>query len=491
MKFFAIALASVLAASALAQGTFTIRRPADGSRVREVVSVRIPKNSIPEGGYLGIIVNGRFLEAVIPPVQGEDYVYSLDTKARRLPDGPLTIEAVLYLYTQNAPVVLNRSAVTVNLDNSASLQANRDGFRLRYRFNPGREYVYNRRQSQSVSFVSQAQAQLGSRAPETPTSETNVRYKIAVDNSFRGGAEGLIRIQAMPERGKDYAMLIVAGATEPQRFFDYMMAPIFMRITNTGREIFSSLPPYFPFEGTAGEASRTDLFALFPPPVLPSREVSIGDAWQSALPEVELDLEQRNTRDRFIRYLPGRSVLEGVEWEQGIPTARIRSEISVGQAELQGAQNLGGQEGVPVQVKIESVKWIALDRGILVREERRETRETLVTVGGGGAGVGGGAGFGPPGGPPGRRGPGGFQGAGEMEDRLFVPGTGSAERLFQQFTLRARQAGVGAVGGISADGPEGGEAPGFGGRGPGAMGSPQGVRMILRVTSQWVTTLER
>lgn len=90
-----------LAGLSLAQSSFTIRRPLDGATVRETVDVRIPKRSIPAGaGFVGIWVNGRFLEAVAPfegaNTSGEDFVYKLNTKDRRLPDGQMTIEAVLY-----------------------------------------------------------------------------------------------------------------------------------------------------------------------------------------------------------------------------------------------------------------------------------------------------------------------------------------------------------------------------------------------------------
>ena len=94
-KFVAVAFALLAAGAALAQGTFTIRRPVEGSTVREIVTLRIPKNSIPEGGYLGILVNGKFLEAVAPSVDGNDYIYKLDTKRRGIADGTVNIEAVL------------------------------------------------------------------------------------------------------------------------------------------------------------------------------------------------------------------------------------------------------------------------------------------------------------------------------------------------------------------------------------------------------------
>src|SRR5476649_542729 len=70
----------------LAQAPFTIVRPADGAKVRETVHVLIPKGSIPPGGYVGIFLGGKFLEATVPPLKGKYYDYALDTKKLGLPD---------------------------------------------------------------------------------------------------------------------------------------------------------------------------------------------------------------------------------------------------------------------------------------------------------------------------------------------------------------------------------------------------------------------
>jgi len=506
-RLMAAALATVLVAGAFAQGTFTIRRPADGSKVREVVSVRIPKNSIPEGGYLGILVNGKFLEAVVPDVEGDDYVYKLDTKKRRLADGPLSIEAVLYLYREGAPMVLNRSSVNVTLDNSTSINASRpDGFSLRYKFTPGREYIYNRRETSTIALISQAQAQLGSRAAEIELGEENIRYLIAHENVYKtpSGTEGLIRMQALPDKGKDSAMLITVGETEPKKFMDYEMHPIFMRVTDTGREVFTSFPIYFPLEGTAGEGARTDLFAMFPMAIMPAQKKEVGDKWQAAIPQGELDLENRDTRDKYLINLPGSATLEGVEWEQGIPCAKIRSELALGARDLKNFGNFNGVEGEAQNVKLESVQWFAIDRGILIKEEVRYTFEVLVEVapqGAGGGNSGGPTGGESAGGAGGRRGPAGSTGAGgaggepggDVGGRINKPGgvapfsfvSDPLDDLMNQKTLRRLlQEGVGS-------GPGG--PTGFGGgdgRGTGSTGSVP-VKMIMRRTSSYTTTLEK
>ncbi|QYK52300.1 MAG: hypothetical protein KF824_08520 [Fimbriimonadaceae bacterium] len=504
-RLMAAALATVLVAGAFAQGTFTIRRPADGSKVREVVNVRIPKNSIPEGGYLGILVNGKFLEAVVPDVEGDDYVYKLDTKKRRLADGPLTIEAVLYLYREGAPMVLNRSSVNVTLDNSTSINASRpDGFKLRYKFTPGREYIYNRKDKSTIALISQAQAQLGSRAAEIELDEENVRYLIAHENVYKtaNGTEGLIRMQALPDKGKDSAMLIVSGETTAKKYMDFEMHPIFMRVTDTGREVFTSLPIYFPMEGTSGEGARFDLFALFPIAVMPAKNVEVGDKWQAAIPQPDLDLDNRNTKDKFVENLPGSAILEGVEWEQGVPCAKIRSELALGARDLKNFGNFNGIEGEAQNIKFESVQWFAIDRGIMIKEEGRFTVEVLVEVAPQAAGGGGGpASSGASGGggrTGGGRGPATGQPGGDEGGRINFPGgvapfqfvTNSIGSLInQRNSLRLMQDSFGGGPG----GPTNTGGSGFNngdGRGNSSTGSVP-VKMILRQSSVYTVTLEK
>jgi len=66
------ALATVIAllataALALAQGTpFNILRPADGAIVREKVRIEVPRASIPQGGFVGIYIDGKFHIAGTP-----------------------------------------------------------------------------------------------------------------------------------------------------------------------------------------------------------------------------------------------------------------------------------------------------------------------------------------------------------------------------------------------------------------------------------------
>ncbi|MDI9635105.1 hypothetical protein QM565_04790 [Geitlerinema splendidum] len=494
-KLICVAMATVMVAGALAQGTFTIRRPADGARVRETVQVRIPKNSIPEGGYIGVVVNGKFLEAVLPDVEGDDYVYRLDTKKRQIADGKMTIETVLYMASEAAPVVLDRSAVTVTLDNSTSIQSPDKGFALRYKFVPGTERSYRMTINSSIAVVTQAQAQLGSRAAEIPQEEETFRYLVAVDNAYNVGGryEGLVRLQALPEKGKDFAMLTTVDSAEPKKYYDYQMHPVYMRVTDVGREVFSAVPTYFPWEGTVGAEARLDLFALFPLPVLPTKNVQVGDAWQAAILDGELDLTKLHEVDSLVRSLPGRATLEAVEWEMGIPCAKIRSTLALGRNDLQGMRNVAGVQGEARNIQLESVVWIALDRGIIVREEKVVTVEALVEIAAAGGGTGG-APSGAAGGGGGPVGPEDAPGAGGRAGMMGPANPPALDRMirtaFGQIYKLNQARGAGDDGGEGIPGAAGAAGVGTRGGAGGAGTGAAGVKVIYRVTNRTIRVLE-
>lgn len=389
---------TALIGSAFAQSSFTIRRPLEGSRVRETVEVRIPVKSIPAGaGFVGIWVNGKFLEAVSPyyPATGvnstaTDFIYKLDTKKavlpqfpRGIPDGQMTIEAVLYVNRGSFTQPVNKSSVVVQLDNSASIRIPSGGLVLRYPFRPLSEFVYNIEFKNSIQNLTEAQAQLGSQAGTVEAQPERFRYRVTVMNQYRnsdGTREGLVLTQPLPPRGQDHAMLTVGGSSEPEKYFEYMMAPLYQRLSSNGREIFGAWPFYAPSGQGFGEASQFDLVAMLPLPILPSRGVRPGGpAFQGFLPQAVLNLEKSYENERFTQLVQARGTLEGIEYERGRPCAKIRNVLAQGQAAT----------GI---MEFEEYYWFALDLGMPLRIERRYTMTTRVREQVGGGGLGGNAG---------------------------------------------------------------------------------------------------
>src|SRR3954452_19910817 len=69
-----------------AQAPFTIRRPKDGTTVREKLRVEIPPKSIHAGGFVAMYVDDQFVVALPPEDQEEGnadrpFTFIWDTKA--------------------------------------------------------------------------------------------------------------------------------------------------------------------------------------------------------------------------------------------------------------------------------------------------------------------------------------------------------------------------------------------------------------------------
>lgn len=473
----------------MAQSSFTIRRPVENATVRETVEIRIPRRAIPQNvGFVGIWVNGRFLEAVSPFDQvntsGSDFVYRLNTKERRIPDGQMTVEAVLYVNRGNFTQPVNKTSVVVRLDNSASIRIPSEGVRLRYRFVPGQEFIYRAELKSSIQSLTEAQAQMGSRAGEVEGQPMRFRYRMTVMNTERstmGGTDGVLLMQPLPERGRDFAMLITQGATEPRKYMDYEMAPLYMRVNPVGREIWGSRPFFVSSEGAVGDASRLDLFAMFPLPLLPERGVRPGGApFPGGIQNVELNLDRGYDIERFTQLSPARGELVGLEYERGRPTAKLRTVFAAGTSAT-GIQSY------------EEFVWFALDLGMPIKIERNFLT-TVRAQAPQAAGQGGGRPNNVPEDQPGLDGAGGRwqtpqvpnQYFGETEDGRFIGGMGffSSDWLRQQMGDEGMRGQPGAGAGRGTRGGVGGGAP----RGGGGTGnrSPR----LLRQRTTYTLTLE-
>ena len=511
-RLFVLALAALVTTGAMAQGTFTIRRPLDGSTVREVVKVRIPKNSInDDNGYIGVYVNGKFLEATLPEIEGDDYVYNLDTQARGLEDGPAKIECVLFMDVNGKPQIVNKSSINVVIDNKTSIKIPEDGLKLRYKFTPGVEHVYDFTFNQEVGMVSQAQAQLGSRAPMMSSDDMKIRVLYATDNVYptSTGKDSLLRIQLLPDKGKDYTSVIPLGDTKSMVIKSDQMLPLYLRISDVGREVFGALPIYFGMDGKNGALPTTQYYPILPLPVLPTKTVKPGDVWNAAYLFGQVDKDKAHEQNSFTQSVPARGEFEDVTWFKGMRCVKVKTIIALGPEILKNVKNLNQLKGEASNVKLEGTYWFAIDKGAIVRMESTITQESLIDVGTASGGTGGGDNGGgnsglKKGGPVGTGGddPGAMGGSLPGQDGLefeihpTFDKDGNAS-IFQSKGGRNR-GGVGGIGGVSGgnsgDANGGGGAPGDG-RG-GRFGQSRGNsgggprKMVMRVRVTYVADLE-
>lgn len=454
-----------------AQGSFTIVRPFDGSKVREVVKVLFPVASIPENtGYVGIFIDGEFVEALSPKLSKDKkyYEYMLDTKLYE--DGTHKLEAKLYVDYSNQPRIVDTSSVDITVANKSSIAIPEDGFKLRYKFTPGTERVYRLQQKMIVNAISEDdQKKQGSRPFQIQEEGESLKLLYAVDNSYANG-DGLVRMQVVPDKGikgREFSYVTTSKSDTPQKYTPDNMAPIYMRITSTGREVFGAIPEYFGLEGNTGTGNRLGLYASFPLPTLPSKGVRPGDSWQTSFQNGTLDLDNKFGTKSVVERITARGELLGVEWEMGHPCAKIRNSITVGTPGMTGGK---GSAGIAdSKVSLEETVWFALDTGVVIKFFQDITTEGKVSFGvasggpsGAPSGVGGG---GAPMGAPGRGG-------------TSAPGGRGAD----DFSHKARPQGATPQGGAPRGGPQGGGAPqGAPGRGgsapqgaPGRGGTPGG-----------------
>ena len=478
---------------AFAQGSFTIVRPFDGSKVREMVKVLFPKNSVPEGsGYVGIFIDGQFLEAVAPKLSADKkyYEYSLDTKA--MTDGSHKLEAKLYVDYSNQPRIVDTSSIDVTVANKSSIAIPEDGFQLKYKFVTGQERIYRLQQRVITNVISEEdQKKQGSRPFQIQEEGESLKMLYATDNAY-GNGDGLIRMQLVPDKGlkgREYAYLTVPPDTAPKKYYPSDMAAVYMKIQPNGREIFGSIPDYFGLEGNVGSTKRFELFAAFPLPTLPSGGKKPGDTWGANFQNGAIDEANPFVQNSVVEITPARGEFVGVEWEMGHPCAKIKNTIAAGSAVKKTLSNKTGVSGTEQisdrKISIEETIWFALDTNVVVKYFRDITIEGKanfgLTSGGGGAPTGGPSGGRPT---PGTGGGGGKSGGGGV----LNPGDFRRGANFQ-----------GPSGGGGAKGPTGpggqGGPPSSSGFGPGGQMGPGGQQggqtAFIRTRLQYLFVLEK
>lgn len=389
------------AATAVAQAPFTIVKPQEGANVRETVTIVFPKNSVPLGAFIGVAVDGKFIEATVPTLDQklDALVYKLDTKARKIPDGKHTIKVNLYMNVDGKPAIADTSEVTVTVGNHAGIKVPEDGLPIRYKWRAGKANSYTVTLGMDVSTMTEAQNRMGGRAAQLPVAVETIRVLFAVDDVKPGGL-GLVRAQLLPDKGKDYVVATVEDDTEPSIHYQEEFAPIWRLLSPTGREVYGDAPAYWIPEGKERVgASNQALYVLIPLPVLPEDPVKVGDSWQGQVGFAG-SLEEAWNRGRVNTYQPARGTFVNVEWEQGRPCAHLRYEIEVIErsSDTEMLRVLGREFRGDNRFKMQQDVWITVDTGTLIRADlvlEADQRVAAPSGGGPGAGAAGGGSGGP------------------------------------------------------------------------------------------------
>jgi len=388
-------ISMVAAAAAYAQAPFTIVKPADGAKVRETVPITMPRNSVPEGSFIGITIDGKFLEAVVPkPNAAKTHlVYWLDTKKMGIADGWHQMGVTLFSNVNGRQQAVDQSEVRVHVGNHAGINVPENGLAIRYKFNRGSQWTYNVTVGMDLSTLSEAQNKLGGRAAQLPFGEEKWRFLFAVDD-VRNGL-GLIRSQFLPYKGKDYIVLTTSDDGQPAQHFQSEFGPLYRLLKPTGAEVYADVPTYYEIAGTGTGDLETILIGAMTLPILPTEPLQVGDSWQAAIVLSEASLGRIRQTGSAENRIPARGTFEAVEWEQGQPCAKLRYELEQAEGGRSSKElEMAGREFKDNdRMRIEQNVWVSLSTGKLVRQDMVMEADTKVAVGGaGGAGNEGGRG---------------------------------------------------------------------------------------------------
>jgi hypothetical protein len=390
-----------MTAAAFAQAPFTIVKPADGAKVRETVPITMPKNSVPEGSFIGITIDGKFLEAVVPQpnAKGTHLVYWLDTKKMEIADGWHQMGVTLFSSVNGRHQAVDQSEVRVHVGNHTGINVPDNGLLIRYKWIRGAQWIYNVTMGMDLSTLSEAQNRLGGRAAQLPFSSENWRFLFAVDD-VRNGL-GLVRAQFLPYKGKDYLVMTTSDDGAPRQVFQKEFAPLYRLLRPTGAEVYADIPSFFEIEGTGTDDLRTSLIGFIGLPILPTERLQIGDSWQAAIDLMEPSIMEVRRTGAAASRIPARGTFESVEWERGEPCARLSYELTqaVGNRATRELELAGREFRDNDRLRIQEIAWISLRSGKMIRLDaviEADTKVANPNAGGGNAGGNtGGRGLGP------------------------------------------------------------------------------------------------
>jgi hypothetical protein len=434
------------------------------------VEVRIPLASIPEGGFVGYSIDGKFRLAIAPteaqrkvkvdPANPPMFVYTWDTKAPfksgnqpiQLPatDGAHTITATLYTPAgTGSSKVAQVSAVKVNVANK--IVGDPGNIALRYKFKDATQRTYNRA-GETVVVAGLSQGRGGGTGDQELIGQKS-ELLLSVEDVYPTG-------NAMV-RNKLTKLQVRSAQGQTNYPIEALPNSLYQELNPVGGVQYENQSVSFDELSLQG----IPISATIDLPKLPVDPKKVGSSWDS--PGVVIDVPGVPRKE--MPRVTVRSTFESVEWEGLYPTAKIHQTYKgpAGKRVLQVGS-------IPIEnasISFERDIYIAYEFGTLVKVDRKieitgKTTAVVDPFAGGAPGMGGGGGLMPPGG---MSSPGGMSAPGGMAPPGMFGGMGSGG-VRGGGGGAARRGGGG--GGASGGGRMGGMMP------PGGMmGPPGGMRM--------------
>src|SRR5579871_419103 len=492
---------------ARAQGTqapFTIRRPPDGSIVREQVRVEIPPRQHPARRLLGFYIDGQFQQAVQPPESTREqpfFNWTWDTKDLGIADGEHTLRAVLYTSAGggfNTASATQRGASEVRVRVENKIHNGPGLLRLRYRFQDGSALTYG---LYAREYIVGGVSETGTTTSDQDLSKDSGKLEMDIYDVSPSPPSTLVR-------DKLTGLTYVAGGEET--VFDPGQLPnsLYRELDPLGRVLYQTGGSQ---ASDLGGIQITDSLEL---PLLPSGPVTVGQEWLTTHQTLDLPNILKETQPRVT--LTNRLV--DLEWENGYPTAKIQQTYT---GKPIKEITLGGIQITDPQITFKRDIYLAYKSGTLVKTVRELTYkgQTTASIGeqaptqmaggppaGSPYGPGGPAGMGMAGGKFGNLRPGmmggaggGMMGGGPPTGMPGMPGmAGGMRGKFGMMGGNMRPGMMGGQGGMMGGGPPTGMPgappgvfPGAGGARPGVSNMPPSgtpheitIRPILSNTLQ-------
>ena len=390
--------------SAFAQAPFTIRRPPDGSTVREKVRVEIPRASIREGGFVAIYLDDKFDVALAPDADTtKPFTYVWDTKAEKkdadgkptfVADGEHTIRAVLFEpSSQGSDSVAETASSEVKLNLANKIKNGPTSLLLRYKFHEGDNLDYAR---DSRAIVIGGESSAGQGTGDIDLNASHSKLFIGVDDVRPAEDVNLVR-------NKLTALSVLFAEREVTLDRDQLTGSTYQELDSRGRVLYANPIGVSLVQGdfiALGIGIDTTLEL----PTLPITPVTVGQTWRVPGQSLELPGYPAFAQPRVIM----ENKFEGLEWEAGYQTAKIRQSYT--------------KEGMAKEIRFGSIKisnpkitvdkliYIGYKSGKLVKTSRTMTiagrtsdplpTNTQITGGGNAPGNNGGRPGGPPPGSP-------------------------------------------------------------------------------------------
>jgi hypothetical protein len=327
-------------------------RPLNGATVRETVPIRARSADLPKDGYVVVSIDGTFRTARILPIDS-DLLYLWDTQTPFTdPNDPGTpkyssdgTHVVTLEVRDKQSNLISSASVTVHLANKVA--ALPDGVRLSYDWKQDETLRYKQHTE-----LSQDNSTSG--GPPVSIETSDVRFQRSVEDAT-GGQDFLIRDLVFPDG------FITNHGTQSLIQSSYLLKSGYRTVNDSG-QVISEETPFSP----------GDHFSL-PLPEFPARRVSIGDSWQT---HVQTSLTWASVKPTV---LTGTAKLEGFEWQNGYPTAKI-TETYDGQADFYIDARAASAPVTATAVHLTRTIWFAYNSKRLIRMQTQMTAEANLTT---------------------------------------------------------------------------------------------------------------